>query len=158
MDTLIHFLSLLSFRSPDEVAVWSQSSSREVGTRWCCFFLYRKRIVSLYLKILVFTHLIASESISWIVYTKILKEGCGEEDMSSFELFMISLSHENIFQKPLAGVFRQILNWIGPGALILWDITILWHAADSSPFLQRLFSSGENAGRTVCLSANTPPC
>lgn len=61
----------------------------------------------------------------WIVYTKILKEGCGEEDMSSFELFMISQSHENIFQKPLAGVFQQILNWIEPGALILWDITIL---------------------------------
>lgn len=73
----------------------------------------------------VFTHLIASESISWIVYSKILKECCGEEDMSSFELFMISLSHENIFQRPLAGVFWQILNWIGPGALILWDITIL---------------------------------
>lgn len=53
----------------------------------------------------VFTRLIASESVSRIVYTKMLKEGFGEEDMSSFELFMISLSHENIFQRPLAGVF-----------------------------------------------------
>lgn len=72
-----------------------------------------------------FTHLIATESIPWIVYTKILKECCGEEDMSSFELFMISLSHENIFQRPLAGAFLQISNWIGPGALILWHIAIL---------------------------------
>lgn len=45
--------------------------------------------------------------------------------MSSFELFMISLSHENIFQRPLAGAFLQISNWIGPGALILWHIAIL---------------------------------
>lgn len=79
----------------------------------------------MFLEIYLAEHLVASESVSWIVYTKTLKDGCGEEDMSSFELFMISLSLENIFQKPLAGVFEQIFNCVGPGALILWDITIV---------------------------------
>lgn len=44
------------------------------------------------------------------MYTKMLKDVCSEKDLGSFELFMISQIHENIFQKPLAGVYWQVLN------------------------------------------------
>lgn len=56
-----------------------------------------------------FTHLIASESISWAVYTEIFKEGCSEEDMSSFELFMMSLSHSFLFIMDVEHTFSKSL-------------------------------------------------
>lgn len=86
---------------------------------------------------LVFAHLIASESISLVVCVQGCSKSAAErEDTGSFELFMISLSHENIFspflpkKKHLARVLWLFLvfiffwNWIGPGILILRDITI----------------------------------
>lgn len=90
--------------------------------------------------LLVFAHLIASESISLVVCVQGCSKSAAErEDTGSFELFMISLSHENIFftlppQKEafgtcsLAFFFFFFPNRIGPGTLILRDFTIQWHA------------------------------
>lgn len=96
------------------------------------------------------------------------KDGCGEEDMSCLELFIISLSHfllfimdvEHKFSKSLlAVVFWQFLNWVESGAPILWDITILWHAADSSAFLQSLLSSGGESRKNCVPVCHYPtPC
>lgn len=61
-----------------------------------------------------------------------------------------------IFQRPLAVVFGEIVNWIGASALTPWDITILWHAADSFALPVSLLSSGGER-RRVCLFALTPP-
>lgn len=85
--------------------------------------------------------------------------------MSCLELFIISLSHfllfimdvEHKFSKSLlAVVFWQFLNWVESGAPILWDITILWHAADSSAFLQSLLSSGGRKQEELCACLPLP--
>lgn len=116
----------------------------------------------------------ASKYISRLWFNRMLKKGCVKKMWTAlnnlyrsaqFAIFFFFLFYFSsvycgcstyIFQRPLAVVFGEIVNWIGASALTPWDITILWHAADSFALPVSLLSSGGER-RRVCLFALTPP-
>lgn len=51
----------------------------------------------------------ASESISRVLYTKILKAGCGEEDKGGIELFMMTVSQFLLFIMDVEHTFSKSL-------------------------------------------------
>lgn len=111
------------------------------------------------------------------VCTGMLKERCGEgRHRQLWIIYDISESWKHFFFTPppkklLARVLSQIfslfislfylffLNRIGPGALILWDITILWHAVTAHSLCwacTAVLLGWGGGGDNACVS-NPPP-